>query len=66
MRRNARHITPHRRRPSALPWRLRHGRKVFCQRSGFPTYEGLRVQDDYGYLVDPRFGGFDIRREGKP
>ena len=37
------------------------GPRTFCEVSGFPTYQGRMIQDDYGQRVDPRYGGFDFR-----
>lgn len=59
------------------PIRYRHnprpiaeqGPRVFCEVSGFPTYAGRLVRDEEGQLVDPRYGGYDIKtgrdREGR-
>lgn len=41
------------------PQGARDGKWVLCQQSGFPTHEDNLVEDEWGLLVDPRFGGYD-------
>ena len=39
------------------PRKCRFGPPALCQVTGFPTNVERLVRDDYGYMVDPRFGG---------
>lgn len=49
------------RRNKPVPYHMRFGRKVIDPQTGFPTYEERLVEDEWGMLSDPRFGGNDIR-----
>lgn len=40
--------------------KLRWGKRVLDQVTGFLRYERIMVENDYGFLIDPRDGGFDI------
>lgn len=42
-----------------VPYHMRFGRKTRCEQTGFPTYEDRLVTDEWGLLVDPRYGGYD-------
>lgn len=44
----------------APPRKMQFGPHENDQVSGFRTYRDKLVKDDYGYMVDPRFGGVDI------
>lgn len=50
---------------SHLTGNLRYGRKVFDAVSDFPTQEGRLVEDESGYLVDPRYGTWDVEAAGE-
>ena len=41
--------------------RLRWGRRVLDGQSGFWTYERRLIEDEWGLLIDPRFGGYDVK-----
>lgn len=48
------------RRNPPPPRHLQFGRRVRDGQSGFPTYEKLLVPDEFGLMVDPQFGGYDL------
>lgn len=45
------------------PYHMRFGPRAQCGQSGFPTYRDLLVEDEYGLLVDPEYGGYDINEQ---